>query len=131
MPRTIQLSVNLPNEKGQMARLCRCIADAGINIRAVAVHDCAEAGTVRLVVDDPSGAADALSEAGLAFIETEVLVAELPNKVGALAEAAEKLAEAGVNIRYIYASTGEEPGPAPVVISCTELAEAERVLAGA
>ncbi|MGD2174711.1 MAG: ACT domain-containing protein [Candidatus Brocadiaceae bacterium] len=128
MFRAKQLSVNLPNERGQLARLSRCMADAGVNIMAISVHDCAEAGTVRLVVDDAAGAAAALGEAGMAFIETDVVVAECPDRVGVLADVAGKLAEKDVNIQFVYGSTGESEGPTYVVFGCTDLAAAEEVL---
>ncbi len=130
MLRAKQLSVNLPNERGQLARLTRCLADAKVNIVALSVLDCAEAGTVRLVVSKPDVAAAALKEAGMAFMTSDVLVAPLRNRVGVLADAAEKLAKARVNVDYVYGSTGTGTGVTHVVIGTRNMAAAEKVLQG-
>lgn len=129
MLRTKQLSVNLPNRRGQLARLSRCLADAGVSITAISVLESTETGLVRLVVDKPKEAAKALKKAGMAFTQTNVLVVALPNKVGVLARACEKLAEKGVNINFMYGSAGKGRGPAHIVISCSKHATAQRVLA--
>jgi hypothetical protein len=129
MERAKQFSVSLPNKKGQMAALSRCLADAKVNIRALSVLESTEVGTVRMVVDKPDEAAAALKEAGMHYTTTEVLVAAMPNKVGVLAEAAEKLADSGVNIHFAYGSTGKGRGAAHIVIGCDKKPTAEKVLA--
>ncbi|MFO8006152.1 MAG: amino acid-binding protein [Candidatus Brocadiia bacterium] len=128
MERTEQLSVNMANETGQLASLARVLADAGVNIIAASVHDCTEAGTVRLVADDVAGAADALTAAGMSFVRSPVLVADLPHEVGALAGMARALADEGINISYVYGSAGQPGQPAVIVVSCDDLAAAEAAL---
>ena len=130
MLRTKQFSVNLPNKRGQLACLCRCLADAGVNITAVSVLECTEAGTVRLVVDKPDAATPALKDAGLAFVLTDVLVLAVPNTVGVLADITQRLARKRVNINFIYGSTGKGRGAARIVLGCPNLATAEKALAG-
>ncbi|MFO7858191.1 MAG: hypothetical protein R6V11_04630 [Ectothiorhodospiraceae bacterium] len=128
MERTEQLSVNMANETGQLASLARVLADAGVNIIAASVHDCTEAGTVRLVADDVAGAADALTAAGMSFVRSPVLLADLPHEVGALAGMARALADEGINISYVYGSAGQPGQPAVIVVSCDDLAAAEAAL---
>ena len=38
--------------------------------------------------------------------EDDVVVIEMPNKVGKLQKVAEKIADAGININYMYGTTG-------------------------
>ncbi len=128
MERAKQFSVSLPNKKGQLAALSRCLADAGVNILALSVLECTEVGTVRLVVDKPDEAAAALKQAGLPFNTTQVLVAAMPNKVGVLAEAAEKLADSGVNVQFAYGSTGKGRGVTHIIIGCDKRPTAEKAL---
>ena len=129
MFRAKQLSVTLPHERGQLARLARCMADAKVNMLALSVLECTESGVVRLVVGKPEEGAKALKDAGMTFSKTDVLVATLPNKVGVLAEVSEKLAAEKVNINFVYGSTGKGRGPTLVVIGCTNMAAAQKVLA--
>ena len=44
-----QISVFLENDKGRLAALCRCLADAGVNMSALSIADTPEYGLVRIV----------------------------------------------------------------------------------
>jgi hypothetical protein len=130
MLRTKQLSVSLPNRSGQLAKLSQVLADAKVNIVALSVAESTEAGTVRLVADKPKEAAEALKKAGMAPIQTNVLVLSVPNRVGMLAEVCQKLTKKKVNINFIYGSTGRGRGAAQLVLRCPNLAAARSALRG-
>jgi len=107
-----QLSVMLPNRPGQLALLCRKLAAAKVNILALSVIDNTEEGFVRLVVDRVAAARKILQSGRLGFVETEVILAELMNHPGTMADIAARLAKAGVNIKYVYgtAACGSKDG---------------------
>ena len=130
MERTKQISVSLANKPGQLAHVCRCFADRGINIIALSVAETSELGVVRFVVDKPAEAVKMLKECPLTFTETDVRLIELPNKIGALAELAERLAAKNINIGFVYGSTGKSGGKTFVVLGAAKLKAAEKVLAG-
>src|SRR5215468_10727211 len=48
-----QLAVFLANRPGALARVCEALANAGINIYALATSDTADHTVVRMVVSDP------------------------------------------------------------------------------
>jgi hypothetical protein len=100
-----QLSVFLENRPGILADLCAHLSDHRVNVRAIAVLDNTDSGTVRLVVDNPELAKRALTEAGVVFTTAKCLAVEMPNHPGGFAEIARTLSLAGINIDYIYAST--------------------------
>ena len=104
MQRAKQLTVCLNNKPGMLAELCRVLANAKVSILAISVVDTAEAGLVRMVVDDPKTATRLLEAKGVSVIQSLVRLVELPNKVGALAELAERLGQRKVNIDYAYGS---------------------------
>jgi len=124
-----QLSVSLPNARGQLAKMCRALADKKVNIQAISVAENADLGTVRMVVGKPDVAMALLKEHGLTVVETDVLLLEMPNKVGVLAEATEKLRSALVNIDYVYGSAGKGRGKAMIVVATANLKAAEKVAA--
>jgi len=128
MARATQISVSLPNRRGELAKLCRVLADKKVNILAISVAENSDMGTVRLVVSDADAALAALQDQGLTCARTEVLVLELPNKVGVLADAAETLRAARVNIDYVYGSTGRGRGKAMIVVGTANLKSAEKAL---
>jgi hypothetical protein len=129
MEQTKQLSVALPNEPGQMAGLCCCLAECKINVVAISVVDSSDQGIVRLVVNKPKEAAEALKDCGLTVTQTDVLLMELPNRVGVLADVAERLQARKVNINFLYGSTGKGRGKALIVLGTSNLKSAQRALA--
>jgi len=99
-----QLSVFLENRPGVVADLCAALIDRQINIRALTVLDTRDIGTFRMVVDEPAQAKEQLKLLGAAFTSVPVLSVEIPNRPGAFAHIARRMADAGVNIDYVYAT---------------------------
>ncbi|MGD1000561.1 MAG: ACT domain-containing protein [Candidatus Brocadiia bacterium] len=104
MERTKQLTVSLPNKPGALAKVCRALADGDVNIMAISVVDATETCLVRMIVDDARSGVKVLEDLKLEVVETPVRLIELPNKVGALAEMMERLAQRKVNVDFVYGS---------------------------
>jgi hypothetical protein len=130
MPRATQLTLPLDNEIGTLARLCRDLAQGGVNLLALSAPDAGEGRGIRLLVLNRDIAARALSRAGYLFMEEEVLFLELTNRPGALARAVEKLAKARIAIRYAYATAAPRTRKVAAVIAVPEgdLAKAAKLL---
>ena len=131
MATATQLNLPLKNDIGVLARLCRDLADGGVNLLALSAPEVdREKGVVRLLVPNRDLAARALSKAGYAFEAEDVLFVELTNRPGALAKAVEKLARAGINIRYAYATATSRTRTTAAVIAIAEgdLAKAARLV---
>lgn len=123
-----QISIFLENKPGQLAGICRTLAQAGINIATLSLADTSEFGIVRMIVDDHVRGCEVLSKAGYAVRETEVVMATVPDRPGGMAELTEKLDKAGVDIEYSYAyalGTGEK---AVLVFKFNDNAKAEAAL---
>jgi hypothetical protein len=125
-----QIVVALQNKPGTLAKLCSTLRDAGVNISAVVAPEIRGRGKVRLLVDNPDKAKDALKAAKIRFSEEEAIAIELDNKPGALGEVAEKLAQARINIRYAYATTSVGSAKATVVMAVPDVAKALGILGG-
>ncbi len=97
-----QLSVFIENKAGRVAEVARVLGDTGVNIRGFSVSDTAEYGILRLVVDKPAEAQAALRDAGFTVKESDVICIDLPDRPGGLASVLKVVAEAGVNIEYVY-----------------------------
>jgi hypothetical protein len=116
-----QLNLPLDNEIGTLARLCRDLAQGGVNLLALSAPETGrEAGTVRLLVPNGDLASRALTKAGYVFSAEEVLFIELKNRPGALAKAVEKLARAKVSIRYAYATASSRTKTTAAVVAVAE-----------
>ena len=99
-----QLSIVIPNQPGQIAKVTGAMMKHKINIGSLMFVDTTSQGVVRFVVDDAKEAKKLLENKGFFVAAAEVAVVEVPNKVGALYHISKALGDAGINIEYAYAS---------------------------
>jgi hypothetical protein len=119
--KAIQLNLPLDNEIGTLARLCRDLADGGVNLLALSAPETGrDRGTIRLLVPNGDLATHFLKKAGYDFTVDEVLFIELKNRPGALAKAVEKLARARISIRYAYATASSRTRTTAAVVAVGE-----------
>ena len=97
-----QITVFLENEKGRLSAMTSVLGEAGIDMQALTIAETAEYGLVRLIVDKPAEALEALKAADYRAISTNVVAVRLGNQPGSLAELLAKLDEMDVNIEYGY-----------------------------
>jgi hypothetical protein len=90
--------VDLKHRPGELAKVSESIAQKGIDITAFSGVTCGDSGELALITNDETGTRRALSDGGYHVREIELASVSLPNKPGALAEIARKLANAGINI---------------------------------
>ena len=102
---TKQLVATIPTRVGLLADVTEAIKAAGVNITAISAYERDGQGKFLLVTDDNAKAAKALGRLNAELREKEVLLVELENRVGTLAEAAKRFAEANINIEYTYGTT--------------------------
>ena len=123
-----QLAVFLANRPGALARVCEALANAKINVHALATSDTVDHSVVRMVVSDPTKALMLLGEAGVLALETEVLMIETTSEPGVLAKIAERLAEAEVNIEYAYLAGGRGAQKGLIVLRQSDVEKTQAVL---
>jgi methanogen extracellular protein (TIGR04279 family) len=123
-----QISIFLENKPGQLAGICRTLAEAGINITTLSLADTAEFGIVRMIVDDHTKGCEVLSASGFAVRETDVVTATVPNRPGGMAEITAKLDAAGADIEYSYAYALGEGDKAVLVFRFKDNAKGEFAL---
>ena len=129
MRKAKQISVCLENRPGRLAGLCKCLAQKKINIIALSVAETTEQGVVRMVVDKPAAALKAIAECGpMTCAQMDVLLVDLPNKVGVLAELATKLASKRINVNFVYGSTGEGRGKTNIVVGTPNIKSATKAI---
>jgi hypothetical protein len=101
-----QLVATLPTRVGLLADVTDAIQSAGVNITAISAYERDGQGKFLMVTDDNAKAGEALGRLNAEVREKDVVLVELDNQVGTLAEAAKKLAEADINVEYTYGTTG-------------------------
>ena len=128
MESATQLAVFLANRPGALARVCEALAQAEINIHALATSDTVDHSVVRMVVSDPTKALMLLGEAGVLALESDVLTIETENTPGVLATIAERLAKAEVNIEYAYFAAGPEAAKGLIILRPSDVEKAQSAL---
>jgi hypothetical protein len=126
-----QLSVFLANEHGRLAKMCRLLGDAHLNMHALVVADTETFGVARVICDRPHAARGVLEREGFAVSVTKVIAVELPDRPGGLASVLEALDAAGINVEYLYCFLKPDSGTAVDVLRVEDVEHAVEVLATA
>jgi hypothetical protein len=111
-----QIVIDMPTKVGLLAELTTALLGAGVNIVAIMGHEMAGGAEVVVMTDDNERAIDALRKAGAAVRPEPVVLMTMPDELGALNEAAQRIGDAGVNIDWMYATAGDS-GNVTVVFS--------------
>jgi len=100
------LVIELDNEPGALARVAAAISDAGVNLAAATCMGSAEQVELHILVPHAEAARHALALSQLAVTrEREVVVVEVEDRPGVLADLARKVGRAGVDLDLVYVAT--------------------------
>lgn len=124
-----QLTVVLENHPGTLADVCSCLAVKEINILALSIAEMIDTGELRIVVNNARRAKALLEEWGFDVLESEVLVVEMTNEPGVMAQIARRLAKGRVNIEYAYCSASKEGNRVLGVLKVSDASKALDLLA--
>ncbi len=116
-----QVALFLDNRPGTLARTCRELAAAKVNILALSILDTVDHAIVRMVVDKPKEAEQVLLRLHSMVQRRDVIVMDMPNEAGALANVAERLAQAGINIEYAYCTVSSTHAGGALVLRTNDL----------
>lgn len=98
----LEFTVSLADRPGALAEMGYILEEAGVKIEAIHGAVFGGKGVVSFIASDSEGADSALTTAGLPFKTREVLVVNVLDQPGSLAEVALVMADAGVNIEAFY-----------------------------
>ncbi|MFC1467320.1 hypothetical protein ACFLQY_01320 [Verrucomicrobiota bacterium] len=97
-----EIVVKVRNDVGILAQMTRIVAEKGVSVLAAAAWVEDTSGVIHMVTDDNLRATDALRAHKYAPEEKASLLVELPHKPGMISGLCGKLADGGINIRYLY-----------------------------
>jgi hypothetical protein len=102
----VDLVIDVDNQPGALAEVAQAISDAGVNIAAATCVGAAERAELHILVPHAEAAKHALAISHLAVSrEREVVVVEVEDRPGVLADLTRKIARAGVNLDLVYIAT--------------------------
>src|SRR6478735_11607612 len=98
-PIPFDLVIEIENEPGGLARVAAAISDAGVNLAAATCMGTADRVALHILVPHPEAAKHALAISQLSVSgEREVVVIEVEDRPGVLADLTRKVASAGIDL---------------------------------
>lgn len=117
--------ITLPDEPGQLARICDALSLCGVNIRTIA----GVAGTppiLAIITDNEGETRKVLHALDLPYEETDLLLIRFNNNPGEIATFSNALAEEGINISAVY-MLGEASGQGLIAFGVNDIVKAKDV----
>ncbi len=97
-----QLTIFIENREGRLEEVLSILTKNNINIKSLSLADTEDFGLLRMIVSNPDLGKEKLTEAGFSTTISEVVIVEIDNKCGSLAQLLKLLKENNINIEYMY-----------------------------
>src|SRR5512136_2120387 len=123
-----QISVFVENKPGRIERVTELLMKAEVNIRAITVMGTFEYGVMKLLVDKPDAALEALKSQGISAHKREIIAILMDDRPGGLNRIAKVFGQKKINIDDAYGFVIEDKKRAVLVIDVEKIQEAETVL---
>ncbi len=102
------LTIELYNTPGALAEVAASISDAGVNIAAATCIGAGKTAELHILVPHAEAARHLLAISHIAIThEREVVVVDVHDRPGVLADLTRKIARAGINIDLVYVATDD------------------------
>lgn len=102
----IDLAIDIENTPGALAQVAAAISDAGVNVAAATCVGAGERAELHILVPHAEAARHSLAISHVAVTrEREVVVVDVEDRPGVLADLTRKIARAGVNLDLVYVAT--------------------------
>jgi hypothetical protein len=103
---SFDLVIDVENTPGALARVAGAISDAGVNIAAATCVGPGERAELHILVPHAEAAKHALAISHLTVTrQREVVVVDVEDRPGVLADLTRKIAKAGVDLDLVYVAT--------------------------
>ena len=100
------LVIEVQNTPGALAEVAAAISDASVNIAAATCIGSGQRAELHILVPHAEAARHSLAISHLAITrEREVVVVDVEDRLGVLADLTRRIARAGVNIDLVYVAT--------------------------
>jgi hypothetical protein len=102
----VDLVIDIENTPGALASVAAAISDAGVNIAAATCIGPGERAELHILVPHAEAGRHSLSISHLAITrEREVVVVDVEDRPGVLADLTRKISAAGVDLDLVYVAT--------------------------
>jgi len=123
-----QLSIFVENKPGKINKITGILEKEKINLKAMTIADSGTFGIVKIITDNNRKAFDILKRANFLVTLQDVVVVEIPDKVGAFHKVAKILEDEKINIEDAYGFIIEEGEKAALILKVPETERVEKIL---
>lgn len=102
----VDLVIDVENTPGALARVAAAISDSGVNIAAATCVGPGDRAELHVLVPHAEAAKHSLAIAGIVVTrEREVVVVDVEDRPGVLADLTRRIAGAGIDLELVYVAT--------------------------
>jgi hypothetical protein len=102
----VDLVIDIENSPGALAQVAAAISDAGVNIAAATCIGTGDRAELHILVPHAEAAKHSLAISHVAVTrEREVVVVDVEDRPGVLADLTRQIAKAGVDLDLVYVAT--------------------------
>lgn len=122
-----QISIFVENKPGRLSAVTNILKKNNIDIRALSIADTRDFGILRLIVNDPQKACEALKDADCTVTLTDVMAVAVDDTPGGLAKIMELLYAGHISVEYMYAFISKTDKEAFVILRVEDNDTAEKI----
>jgi len=122
-----QFEISVENKIGCLAEVTGILAQAKVNLKAIATDNKEKHGVIKIVTDDEEITRQILKEAGMDFKEHEIVPVRLLDKPGELAKVARAMHNLNINIESVFLMDRDQ-GTAHIAFKVDDLKKAKELL---
>ncbi|MCX6089487.1 MAG: ACT domain-containing protein [Candidatus Atribacteria bacterium] len=123
-----QISVFAENKPGRIEKITRLFWKEKVNIRAITISSANGFGVIKVLVDQPQKAFDALRAEGLPVYQQEVIAISMDDQPGELYKVARVLSENNINIEDSYGFVVKNREKAVLVLQVESQPQTQSIL---
>ena len=117
----------MENRAGRLFEITNVLGKNGINIRALSLADTSDFGILRLIVDKPDAAIEALKKENYTVSATDVVAIAVEDKPGGLSNILKILDDGHINVEYMYAFLGRTANQATMIFRFDDTQAVEKL----
>lgn len=123
-----QLSIFVENKPGKISKITEVLGKAKINLKAMTIADSGSFGIIKIMTDNNQKAYDILKENNFLVSLQDVVVVEIPDKVGSFHKIAKILEKNKINIEDAYGFITTEGIKAVLILKVKDVKIVEKIL---
>jgi len=122
------LSIFVENKPGKLEKITGILTENSVNLRAISVASSGQFGVVKILVNDPDKAFEALRKNHITASKRKISVAIVDDRPGGLHHLLTTLSSNRINIEDCYGFVLEDKKRAAIVVEVEKNPAAEQVL---